>query len=179
MTGFWRAGVKTLIGLQGSGAGDTSSDRILTIGFDDANVSNGDRVARILVSYYLQTSLNDNVTTTDLLPRPWAVCAWYRPDPEADPGAFDEVIPALNSDALYSDMARWTPTRWTDGTIHSTQWYAHSDGVVSCQGNRTIEDKTTAVLRIGVDLIDDEFGTTAVAVNGRLYMKVLIERRFG
>lgn len=179
-TGFWIGVTKPLVNLLGgSGGGDVSTDRILTISLDRSAIHNGDRVARILVAYYMQTSLEENVTTTDLLPRPWGIAAWYRPDPQADPGSGDEVSFALASDALFSDMTKWVPTRWTDGTLHSTQWWCNSGGVVSCQGNRTIEDKTTAVVRLGVDLIDDEFGTVAMKVSGRLYLKALIERRFG
>lgn len=150
--------------------------------FNNPSIFNGYTLERLLVAWRAQTPLVDNSSGVQANPMPWFVGISYVPNPSFAGEPSSEFPAAMVfGDALYSSMTLWEPSRWTDGSLHATQWVAHSNGIESVQGRRTIQDKTTARLVIGVHCMADDFGGSEVnsldsGFSIALYVKILIKR---
>jgi len=145
-------------------------------------VEPGDTIVRLIVQWTLYTDLHLNSDVLGLAPVPWVFAIWYEPNPDQF-FEFDTVNAwqALENDALYTEITEWKPNQWTDGTLHSTQWFASSGGWKSVKGERTIVDPSSAHLRVQVLGLDgiglSAFGANVnVAVGGHYNVKMLIER---
>lgn len=150
--------------------------------FNNPSVVDGYTVERLLVAWRAQTPLVDNSSGVEKNPIPWFVGVSYVPNPSfAGEPSSESPSDMVFGDALYSSMTLWEPSRWTDGTLHATQWTAKSNGVESVQGRRTIHDKTTARLVIGVHCMEDDFGgiednSLNSGFSIAMYVKILIAR---
>ncbi|HVH53530.1 MAG TPA: hypothetical protein VNA32_05285 [Actinomycetota bacterium] len=150
--------------------------------FNNPSVFDGYTVERLLVGWRAQTDLVDNSSGVQANPMPWFIGISYVPNPSfAGEPSSETPEEMIFGDALYSAITLWEPSRWTDGTIHASQWVAHSQGMESVQGRRTIQDKTTARLVIGAQCMSDIFGGvgsnfTDFGFGLALYVKILIKR---
>jgi hypothetical protein len=150
--------------------------------FNNPSIFDGYSLVRLLVSWRAQTPLVDNSSGVEKNPIPWFIGVSYVPNPSfAGEPSSESPSEMVFGDALYSAMTLWQPSRWTDGTLHATQWTATSNDVESVQGKRTILDKTTARLVIGAHCMTDDFGGSEInsldtSFSLWLYVKILIAR---
>jgi len=167
--------------LQNLTSSDDETAFRLTVDFDSPQYDNGNTLLRILVGYWIQTAFVDNSSLT--LPLVWqlGVACWWEPNPGDPPDPTStSVQEALYHDALFSDMVLWRPSRWTDGTLHATQWVADSGGMQSMRGQRQIVDKTVTTLNLEIG----GFSSTGAgsgselqpAISGNLYLKYLMRQ---
>jgi len=142
------------------------------------NVDDGDTIVRTLFGWYMQTDLVDNSSGLQRAPWPMIVKLTYEPDPDGEPVSSNP--PEVGGAALWRESVQWWPLTWTDGTLFATKWTAHSGALRSAQGQRVIQDKTTALLRMGVgyDAGGSGFGGDTdwipVVVNGFLWVEYLL-----
>lgn len=172
-TNFWPAGL----------TGDDEADAMKGISFNTAGwVAPGDTILRLVLQWMLFTDLHENSDVLNKTPVPWVFGVWFEPNPD-QAFEFDTVNAwqTLENDALYTEITEWKPYHWTDGTLHSTQWYASSGGWKSVKGERTIVDPASSHLRVqvlGLEAIGlSSFDTNVnVAVGGHYNVKMLIQR---
>jgi hypothetical protein len=154
---------------------DTLSDTNL-----GPNVHDGDTVVRWLIDWYLITSLHENSIALATQPLPWVAGVFFTPNPSAMTGEGDsfDLLSAEVGDAIYTERTKWVPTRWTDGTLNSTQWWAGSRGVVDLHPSRTFNDHSTDRIVFGFQSEDANFTSDPirVTVGGWMHIKCLVSR---
>jgi hypothetical protein len=164
-------------------AGDISAgaDTTLEFAFNSPLFHEGDTLERLLVYYWFQTRYVDNSSLTGV-PSSICVAAWWQPNPQADAAIEDPtsetITDALTGDALYVDYGRWRSDRWTDGTLHATQWICDSGGPVSVQGRRTIIDQPSTLLTLGWDLHNVSSGGSSdlsPTIDGYIALRYLVD----
>jgi hypothetical protein len=177
---YWRPAIFAWTGVNSS---SISSDTDIFMSLNHSYIHNGDKVARVLVDYYMYTNLIENSLALFNPPEPFSLGVSYSPNPDDFPDINStSANDMIQGDSLWSTMLQWQPSRWTDGTLNSTQWYATSRGVETGQGKRTIEDKTTAGLWVSLNSMASlgfAFGDLPVDVYGIARIKFLIEPLFG
>jgi hypothetical protein len=145
-----------------------------------SNVHNGDTVIRWLIEWALFTALVDNSSGVEVQPTPWIAGVFFTPNPNPLGAEIDtiDLIGAEVGDAIYTERTKWTPSRWTDGTLHATQWHAGSVGVIDIHAKRTFYDHSTDRISFGVQSLHSEFTSSVVdfTVGGWMRLKCLIER---
>ena len=144
------------------------------------NVQDGDTVIRWLIEWYLITTLHENNVVLDQAPLPWVAGVFFTPNYNALGSEVDsfDLITAEVGDAIYTERTRWAPVRWTDGTLHSTQRWAGSPGVVDIHSKRTFRDHSSDRIWIGVQDESSNFGPNFVdvMVQGYVRIKCLVQR---
>lgn len=176
MSNTWRGYGKQLFNLT---TASPPGDDILTINLTHPPYDYGHTIERLLLSYYL---ISAPVLDADV-PQPWigwplAAAAWFYPNPDFpnEPNT-TSVEDAMAGDALFSDLLRFKPVRWTDGTDHGWIFIADSGGVQSVKGNRTIRDTGIDTLNFGIGGIggDADLPLFEPGFYGHLWMKFVTQ----
>ena len=176
MPTFWSGGA---IQIGYAAAKDDLIDTVKPLTFGP-HLRDGDTIVRWFIEWYLITSLHENSTTLDVQAAPWSVAVWFTPNYTAFESEVDTSSPleAEAGDAIYVERTKWSPVRWTDGTLHSTQWWAGSPGVVDIQSERTFQNASSDAVFLGAESMYDQMSTPLinVTVSGWIRAKVLIKR---
>jgi hypothetical protein len=172
-TNYWPSGLTS----------DDEGDSLKGIDFSTAGwVEPGDTIERLIIQWTLTTDLHLNSDVLGQAPVPWVFGVWFRPNPDQFfEGDTVNAWQTLENDSLYTEITEWKPYHWTDGTLHSTQWYASSGGWKDVKGGRTIHDPSESALLVqvlGLDAIGlaSPGSNVTVTVGGHYNVKMLIKR---
>jgi hypothetical protein len=150
------------------------------ISFANPTFHDGDKLLRILFGWEAQTALTDGAGVPDRGPWPMLVKLAYQPDPGGDLVVFqpNDAGTAL----LWREAVDWRPRYFTDGSVHSWGWEAHSGQLRSSPAQRDIADHTVAelVAAVGFDAGWPDFpadaGYQPLDVQGYLWVEYLVEQ---
>jgi len=154
------------------------TEDLTVVSLNTVNIHNGDTIVRALCSWSLES---DFIPAAPEAPLPFQIFKLgfnFAPPPfgeaQFDPGA-------AGGDSLCKDFTRWRRHEWTDGTSYASKYEARSDGVISVQGQRKINNKASDVINLWCKRDDSSFDSGVfqeATVWGWMWIEYLVQTNF-
>lgn len=168
----------TQVGTAGGGVPDEVSQSFAVP--PDFVVNEITKLTRVLVGWRFQTNFSGNELNAGQQPAVPALAVAYEPSPDGEGLAGAEEFAG---DKLWREHLNAQPHAWTDGTLHSTYWWADSGAPRSASAQRIIHDESNSFVTISLshnttgEIVT--FGDTVPTVwTGFVWVAYLLEKAF-